>query len=88
MLNKMEDTLTNLWNSYKNNDKSSILNPYAFFVEQRIFIKLDKTGEISELEKLFLIDYMKEGIMTDAEILDYEELRRKYPKVMLPELNF
>lgn len=84
----MEDILTELWNSYKSNGKSVVLNPYAFFMEQKIFIKLDQTGEISELERTFLIDYMQSGIMDDAEILDYEDLRIKHSNAMLPEIDF
>lgn len=88
MINKMENILTELWNRYKSNGKSVVLNPYAFFMEQKIFIKLDQTGEISELERTFLIDYMQSGIMDDAEILDYEDLRIKHPNAMLPEIDF
>jgi hypothetical protein len=88
MTSKMEDILTELWNSYKSNGKSVVLNPYAFFMEQKIFIKLDQTGEISELERTFLIDYMQSGIMDDAEILDYEDLRIKHSNAMLPEIDF
>ena len=88
MINKMENILTELWNRYKSNGKSVVLNPYAFFMEQKIFIKLDQTGEISELERTFLIDYMQSGIMDEAEILDYEDLRIKYPDAMLPEIDF
>lgn len=88
MINKMENILTELWNRYKSNGKSIVLNPYAFFMEQKIFIKLDQIGEISELERTFLIDYMQSGIMDEAEILDYEDLRIKYPDAMLPEIDF
>ena len=88
MINKMENILTELWNRYKSNGKSVVLNPYAFFMEQKIFIKLDQIGEISELERTFLIDYMQSGIMDEAEILDYEDLRIKYPDAMLPEIDF
>ena len=88
MTNKMEDILTELWNSYKSDGKSVVLKPYAFFMEQKIFFKLDQTGEISELERTFLIDYMQSGIMDDAEILDYEDLRIKYPNAVLPEIDF
>lgn len=88
MTNKMENILTELWNRYKSNGKSVVLNPYAFFMEQKIFIKLDQIGEISELERTFLIDYMQSGIMDEAEILDYEDLRIKYPDAMLPEIDF
>jgi hypothetical protein len=84
----MENILTELWNRYKSNGKSVVLNPYAFFMEQKIFIKLDQIGEISELERTFLIDYMQSGIMDEAEILDYEDLRIKYPDAMLPEIDF
>ena len=88
MINKMENILTELWNRYKSNGKSVVLNPYAFFMEQKIFIKLDQIGEISELERTFLIDYMQSGIMDEAEILDYEDLCIKYPDAMLPEIDF
>lgn len=88
MSDKMNQILIDIWNRYKNNDKSSIFDPYAFFIEQKIFIKLDEIGEISELEKLFLIDYMKSGIMNNDEILDYEDLRSKNPNVNLPVVDF
>lgn len=57
MSNKMEEILINLLEDYKKNGESAILNPYAFFMEQKIFIKLDETGEIRRklLLELFLL---------------------------------
>lgn len=88
MSDKMKQILTDLWNDYKNNGESVVFNPYAVFIEQMIFKKLDNTGNIDKLERMFLIDYMKAGIMNDAEILDYEDLRRKNPSAELPEVDF
>lgn len=59
-----------------------------FFIEQAIFIKLDQTGEISELERMFLIDYMQAGIINNEDILSYEYLRKENPSANLLEVDF
>lgn len=87
-MSKLDKFLIETWDDYKNGNKDAVLDSYAYFIEQRIFIKLHQTGEISELEKSFLIDYMKSGCMSDTEILDYEDLKRENPYVGLPEVDF
>lgn len=87
-MSKIDEILTNIWDNYKNGNRDIILNPFSYLIEQRIFIKLDRIGEISDLEKTFLIDYMKSGVMDKDEMLDYEDLRRENPTCVLPEVDF
>ncbi len=84
----IEQKIIAVWDNYKNNHKISLCSPFIFLIEQQIFVKIHETGKISELEKSFLIDYMKMGIMGEEEILDYEDLRKKNPSLDLPELDF
>lgn len=87
-MSKIDEILTKIWDNYKNGNRNIILNPFSYLVEQSIFIKLDRIGEISDIEKSFLIDYMKSGVMDKDEILDYEDLRRQNPAAGLPEVDF
>lgn len=53
----------------------------------RIFSKIKNTGCIEEIEKKFLIDYMKSGMVNDIEFLNYEYLRKQNPSINLPKIN-
>ncbi len=63
-------------------------SPFSFLLCQSLFIKIVQNGEIDEIERNFIIDYMRSGLMNKEEILDYEDLRIKYPKINLPIVDF
>lgn len=88
MTNKLINVLSDLWNNYVDGHKSTVFkSSYVSCILYLIYKKLDKDGEISDIEKSFIIDYMKEGVMNDCQILDYEDLRTRHPDVMLPEAS-
>lgn len=63
-------------------------SPFSFLLCQSLFVKISQNGEIDEIERNFIIDYMRSGLMNKEEILDYEDLRIKYPKIDLPVVDF
>lgn len=80
-----------LLEKYSNNqDKENVIlkSPFSYLLCQKLYIKIDTTGDLEQLEKKFLIDYMRSGLMSKEEMQDYEYLRERTPKINLPEIDF
>ena len=57
-------------------------------LQNSIFKTIDHLGTCSDIERNFLVDWMKSGMMSKDDILDWETLRNDNPNANLPEVDF
>ena len=76
-----------IMNVYKQNGENYVfknLYPSIILKVNELYCKLEQTDDINDLEKSFIISWVKSGFLSKDDILDYEDIRQKHPKYNLP----